>query len=118
VKESLQKKYDRTKMWYQSAQMLLKNRTITDVWWQEWDRDYPEEGTGLCFQTDEGDTFFIGMDDEGNGPGALHVGMTDARRKGFKKAGLCSHVLPVGVESNDSFIDLYKQVKGDKNEEI
>tara|TARA_X000000368_G_scaffold364361_1_gene310004 strand:- start:380 stop:730 length:351 start_codon:yes stop_codon:yes gene_type:complete len=115
VKETVQEKYDRTKMWYQSAQVLLKNRTITDVWWQEWDRDYPEEGTGLCFQTDEGDTFFIGMDDEGNGPGALHIGMTDKRRKGFKKAGLCSHVLPVGVESNDSFIDLYNQVKGDKD---
>jgi len=118
MKEKIKERYDRTKIWYQSAQVLLKRRTITNVWWQEWDEDYPEEGTGLCFQTDKGDTFFVGMDDEGNGPGALHVGMSDARRKGFEKAGLYSDCLPVGVESNDSFINLYNELKEDKNEKI
>ena len=67
MKETLKEKYKRTKMWYDSATKLLVNRTIERVWWQEWDEEYPEEGTGLVFETDKGDVFFVGMDDDGNG---------------------------------------------------
>ena len=112
MSETLKEKYDRTKTWYDSAQKLLQGRTIEMVWWQDWDKDYPEEGTGLCFSTDKGDVFYIGQDDEGNGPGSLHVGMTDERRKQFKKNKLCSHVLPVGVEDNASYISMWRELNG------
>ena len=112
MKETLEKKYKRTKMWYDSAKRLLEGRTIENVWWQEWDEDYPEEGTGLVFSTDKGDVFFVGMDDEGNGPGALHVGMSDERRKKFKKAELCASCLPVGVESNSSYREMWLKLHG------
>lgn len=115
MKETLKEKYDRTKMWYDSATKLLVNRTIERVWWQEWDDMYPEEGTGLCFQTDKGDVFFVGMDDEGNGPGALHIGMSDERREKFKKNELCASCLPVGVESSSSYRDMWEELHGLKD---
>ena len=40
MKETLKEKYDRTKMWYDSARKLLEGRTIENVWWQECDEDY------------------------------------------------------------------------------
>ena len=113
-KETLKEKYDRTKMWYDSATKLLVNRTIERVWWQEWDEEYPEEGTGLVFETDKGDVFFIGMDDEGNGPGALHIGMDDKRRAKLRKEGLCVSCLPVGVESSKSYRDMWEEINGIK----
>lgn len=112
MKETLEKKYKRTKMWYDSATKLLVNRTIERVWWQEWDEDYPDEGTGFCFQTDKGDVFFVGMDDEGNGPGALHTGMDEKRREEFRKEKLCSSCLPVGVESSKSYKEMWKKLRG------
>ena len=115
MKETLKEKYNRTKMWYDSATKLLVNRTIERVWWQEWDEEYPEEGTGLVFETDKGDAFFIGMDDEGNGPGALHVGMSDERREEFKKAKLCASCLPVGVESSKSYKEMWLAINGLNN---
>tara|TARA_R100000742_G_C4233006_1_gene54195 strand:+ start:98 stop:496 length:399 start_codon:yes stop_codon:yes gene_type:complete len=115
MKENLKEKYDRTKMWYDSATKLLVNRTIERVWWQEWDEEYPGEGTGLVFETDKGDAFFIGMDDEGNGPGALHVGMSDERREEFKKAKLCASCLPVGVESSKSYKEMWLAINGLNN---
>jgi len=114
VKETLEKKYKRTKMWYDSATKLLVNRTIERVWWQEWDEEYPEEGTGLVFETDKGDVFFIGMDDEGNGPGALHIGMDEKRREKLRKEGLCVSCLPVGVESSKSYRDMWEEINGIK----
>jgi hypothetical protein len=114
VKESLKEKYNRTKMWYDSATKLLVNRTIERVWWQEWDEEYPEEGTGLVFETDKGDVFFIGMDDEGNGPGALHIGMDEKRRAKLRKEGLCVSCLPVGVESSKSYKDMWEEIRGIK----
>ena len=116
MSETIKEKYDRTKMWYDSAQKLLMGRTIENVWWQEWDEDYPEEGTGLVFVTDKGDAFFVGMDDEGNGPGSLHVGMSNERRKEFKKDGLCTSCLPVGVESNSSYKKMWEELHGLKDE--
>ena len=110
MSETLKEKYNRTKMWYNSAQKLLMDRTIVNVWWQEWDEDYPDEGTGLVFSTDKGDVFFVGMDDEGNGPGSLHVGMSDERREEFKKDGLCASCLPVGVESNSSYRNMWLEI--------
>ena len=115
MKETLKEKYDRTKMWYDAARVLLEGRTIENVWWQEWDEDYPEEGTGLVFSTDKGDVFFVGMDDEGNGPGALHTGMSDERRAKLKKEGLCVSCLPVGVESNSSYKELWLRIHGLKH---
>ena len=115
MKETLKEKYDRTKMWYDSARKLLEGRTIENVWWQEWDEDYPEEGTGLVFSTDKGDVFFVGMDDEGNGPGALHTGMSDERRAKLKKEGLCVSCLPVGVESNSSYKEMWLRIHGLKH---
>jgi len=115
MSETLKEKYNRTKMWYNSAQKLLMDRTIVNVWWQEWDEDYPEEGTGLVFTTDKGDAFFVGMDDEGNGPGSLHVGMSDERREEFKKDGLCASCLPVGVESNSSYKEMWLTMHGLNN---
>ena len=115
MKETLKEKYDRTKMWYSSAQKLLVDRTIERVWWQEWDEDFPDEGTGFCFQTDKGDVFFVGMDDEGNGPGALHVGMSDERREEFKKDKLCASCLPVGVESHSSYKEMWLRMHGLKH---
>lgn len=115
MNETLKEKYNRTKMWYNSAQKLLMDRTIINVWWQEWDEDYPDEGTGLVFTTDKGDVFFVGMDDEGNGPGALHVGMSDERREEFKKNGLCASCLPVGVESNSSYRNMWEELHGLKD---
>ena len=115
MSEKLKEKYDRTKMWYDSAQKLLMGRTIENVWWQEWDEDYPDEGTGLVFSTDKGDVFFVGMDDEGNGPGSLHVGMSDERREEFKKDGLCASCLPVGVESNSSYREMWLELHGLNN---
>ena len=116
MSETIKEKYDRTKMWYDSAQKLLMGRTIENVWWQEWDEDYPGEGTGLVFVTDKGDAFFVGMDDEGNGPGSLHVGMSNERRKEFKKDGLCASCLPVGVESNSSYKKMWEELHGLKDE--
>jgi len=115
MKENLKEKYDRTKMWYDSATKLLVNRTIERVWWQEWDEEYPGEGTGLVFETDKGDAFYIGMDDEGNGPGALHVGMSDERREEFKKAKLYPSCLPVGVESIKSYKEMWLAINGLNN---
>jgi hypothetical protein len=50
------------------------------------------------------------MDDEGNGPGALHVGMSDERREEFKKDKLCASCLPVGVESHSSYRDMWLEI--------
>jgi len=115
MNETLKEKYNRTKMWYKSAEKLLKGRTIEMVWWGEWDEEYPEEGTGLIFTTDKGDAFFVGMDDEGNGPGALHVGMDKKRKEQFKKEGLCASCLPVGVESNISYRRMWLELNGLNN---
>jgi hypothetical protein len=114
--ETLKEKYNRTKTWYDSAKKLLQGRTIERVWWQEWDEDYPEEGgTGLVFSTDNGDVFYVGSDDEGNGPGALHIGMSEKRREQFRKEGLMQYCLPVGVESNKSYRDMWKKLNGLNN---
>lgn len=116
MSETLKEKYDRTKLWYDSAQKLLLGRTIEHVWWQKWDEEYPEEGTGICFSTDKGDVFYIGQDDEGNGPGAIHIGMTDERRDKFREKGLMQYCLPVGVEDNASYIDMWKQLNEVKDD--
>jgi hypothetical protein len=114
--ETLKEKYNRTKTWYDSAKKLLEGRTIEHVWWEKWDKDYPEEGTGLVFSTDNGDVFYVGSDDEGNGPGALHIGMSEKRRKQFKENKLCSYVLPVGVEDNESYISMWRELNGVNND--
>ena len=54
------------------------------------------------------------MDDEGNGPGALHVGMDEKRRAKLKKEGLCVSCLPVGVESSESYRDMWEEINGIK----
>ena len=112
MKETLKEKYDRTKMWYDAARVLLEGRTIENVWWQEWDEEYPEEGTGLVFVTDKGDVFFVGMDDEGNGPGALHIGTSKERKKELQKKKAYVGCLPVGVESNSSYREMWLRMHG------
>jgi len=116
MSETLKEKYNRTKMWYDSAEKLLKGRTIEMVWWGLWDEEYPEEGTGLIFTTDKGDAFFVGMDDEGNGPGALHIGMDKKRQEKLRKQGFCVSCLPVGVESNTSYRNMWLKMKGLNNQ--
>ena len=83
---------------------ITYGRTIENVWWQEWDEQYPEEGTGLVFITDKGDAFFVGMDDEGNGPGALHIGMDEKRENGSERRIMC--LFTSRVESNSSYGDM------------
>ena len=116
MKETLKEKYKRTKMWYDAAKELLEGRTIEHVWWQNWDEEYPDEGTGLVFATDKGDVFFVGMDDEGNGPGALHIGTSKERKKELQKKKAYVGCLPVGVESNKSYIKLHKEIHGVKDD--
>ena len=104
MSETLKEKYERTKYWYDVAKELLEGRKIEHVWWQEWDDEYPEEGTGLVFLTDNDDIFFVGRDDEGNGPGALHV-VTNPDNVENRTAGSKNYpnVLPVGVESGREY---------------
>jgi len=109
-RETLREEYDRTKMWYDSAIELLKGRTITNVWWQEWDEEYPEEGTGLVFKTDKDDAFFVSSDDEGNGPGVLHVGTSKERKKELQKKRTYVTCLPVGVASNSEYIKMWQEL--------
>ena len=116
MKETLKEKYNRTKMWYDAAKELLEGRTIEAVWWQEWDEEYPDEGTGLVFATDKYDVFFVGQDDEGNGPGALHIATSIEREKELKKKKANVGCLPVGVESNKSYIKLHKEIHGVKDD--
>ena len=116
MKETLKERYKRTKMWYDAARVLLEGRTIENVWWQNWDEEYPDEGTGLVFATDKGDVFFVGMDDEGNGPGALHIGTSKERKKELQKKKAYVGCLPGGVESNKSYIKLHKEIHGVKDD--
>ena len=84
---------DMTKYWYEKADNLLLNRKIISVAWQTWDENELYEGTGLVFRTDNDVVFFLGQDDEGNGPGALH--WVSQVPQGKNK--LLSGVLPTGV---------------------
>lgn len=109
MKETLKEKYDRTKMWYDAAKKLLVGRTITSVGWEEFDDEY-NPITGLCFMTDKGDAFFISQDDEGNGPGAIHVGFTEERRKELNDMKHYIDILPVGVASTDEYRTMLKEM--------
>lgn len=109
MKETLKEKYDRTKMWYKAAEKLLVGRTITSVGWEEFDDEY-NPTTGLCFMTDKGDAFYISQDDEGNGPGAIHVGFTEERRKELNDMKHYIDILPVGVASTDEYRTMWKQI--------
>ena len=77
--------------WHKKAEELLKGQKILDVRWQEWDPD-DDCGTGLIFET-ENNVFFVGKDDEGNGPGALHYIYKEA-----EVAKIAGGVLPVNVK--------------------
>jgi len=78
--------------WHKKAEELLKGQKILDVKWQEWDPDDRDCGSGLIFET-ENNVFFVGQDDEGNGPGALHYIYKEA-----ETCNITGGVLPVNVE--------------------
>lgn len=109
MKETLKEKYDRTKMWYDAAARLLVGRTIETIGWEEFDDEY-NPTTGFCFVTDKGDAFFISQDDEGNGPGAIHVGFTEKRKDELKDMKHYIDILPVGVASTDEYRKMWKEM--------
>ena len=75
-------------MWgHKKAEELLKGQKILDVKWQEWDDGC---GTGVIFET-KYNVFFVGQDDEGNGPGGLHYIYKEVDK-------VESGVLPVNVK--------------------
>lgn len=109
MSETLEEKYNRTRNWYNAAKTLLVGRTITNIGWQEFDdEEYPV--TGIVFTTDKGDAFYISQDDEGNGPGAIHVGFTEKRRKELKDMEHYIDILPVGVASVDEYREMWKEM--------
>ena len=67
--EDIKKTMQRTEGWHKKAFALLQGQKIEHVLWKKWDED---NTTGLVLVLDSGVAIFVSMDDEGNGPGALH----------------------------------------------
>ena len=65
----IKKIMQRTEGWHKKAFALLQGQKIEHVLWKKWDED---NTTGLVLVLDSGVAIFVSMDDEGNGPGALH----------------------------------------------
>jgi uncharacterized protein Smg (DUF494 family) len=68
-----------TKKWESEAKRLLEGRTIKGVRYltiEEQDEMYWHR-RGLVLFLDNGDQVIVSQDDEGNGPGALHVNGED-----------------------------------------
>jgi len=83
--------------WYEKAVKLLEGKKITRVYWDYFDPQDKDSGTGLCFETKNG-TFALSQDDEGNGPGSLfYIDHTSTRATW--------EVLPTGVETIDELIN-------------
>jgi len=84
--------------WYEKASKLLEGKTITRVYWDYFDPQDKDSGTGLCFEI--GDVVFqLSQDDEGNGPGSLFYFDYSSPDKPTW------NVLPVGVETIDELIN-------------
>jgi len=67
--EDIKKTMQRTEAWHKKAFALLQGQKIEHILWKQWDKD---NTTGLVLILDSGVAIFVSMDDEGNGPGALH----------------------------------------------
>lgn len=67
--EDIKKIMQRTEGWHKKAFALLQGQKIEHVLWKQWDE---HSTTGLVLVLDSGVAIFVSMDDEGNGPGALH----------------------------------------------
>jgi len=67
--EDIKKTMQRTEAWHKKAFALLQGQKIEHILWKQWDKD---NTTGLVLILNSGVAIFVSMDDEGNGPGALH----------------------------------------------
>ncbi len=98
--KSVKEAYENGVFWQEKADSHLLNRTIEEVWWQEWDDK--DERTGLVMRLDNGAIVWIQQDDEGNGPGALYIQwQTDPgdQRSETMGAGFATDTIPVGPTS-------------------
>jgi len=122
-------KMQRTEGWHKKAFALLQGQKIETILWKQWDED---NTTGLVLVLDSGTALFIAMDDEGNGPGAIHWSTGRAKSMDVEIGGnetvmVEPHgVLPVGVmetarwreEEINQEVEANKKMIADKVNEI